>query len=218
MTDTGKETYHHGDLRQAILEAACEHLRTENVDSLSLRALARQIGVSQTAPYRHFDSKNVLFAAVATWGFEILQKDLAAVTLGEATDALQCSEELCLAYLKFSEGHSEKYQLLFNSSLVDFDEYPALQEAGARGFEVLFEVIRRGKQEGFFLNEPESELAATVWSGLHGIASLLQMGRSSEQFQQSSVGSAVEFLDKQRRQAVQRLLQAIRRSKLNTGV
>ena len=45
--------YHHGDLRQAILDAACEHLKHENADTLSLRALAREIGVSQTAPYRH---------------------------------------------------------------------------------------------------------------------------------------------------------------------
>ena len=57
---------HHGDLRLAILKAACEHLRRENSEFLSLQALARGIGVSQTAPYRHFDSKNALFAGIAT--------------------------------------------------------------------------------------------------------------------------------------------------------
>ena len=46
--ESGKESYHHGDLRQAILEAACQHLRTQNTDSLSLRALARKIGVELT--------------------------------------------------------------------------------------------------------------------------------------------------------------------------
>ena len=74
-----REKYHHGDLRQAILDCSCEHLlRNSGTDCLSMRAIAREIGVSATAPYRHFESKNALFAGIATLGLEILESQLRA--------------------------------------------------------------------------------------------------------------------------------------------
>jgi AcrR family transcriptional regulator len=212
MTDSEdqRDSYHHGDLRQAILDAACEYLGKANADSLSLRALARKIGVSQTAPYRHFDSRNALFAAIATWGFNILEEDLRKAQ--ENSQALGSGEVLiatAMAYLAFSESHREKYQLFFNSSLVDFEEYEDLQLAGDSCFEVMLEMIRQGKNEGVFLDRPEEELAATIWSGLHGMASLLPLNRNGENFVDRSVGKAVSFLVRDRREAVSRLLNSI---------
>ena len=68
--------YHHGDLRQALINAACKQLHLVNADALSMRALARDVGVSPAAPFRHFESKTALFAAVATYGFDLLTVDL----------------------------------------------------------------------------------------------------------------------------------------------
>ena len=65
-------TYHHGDLRRALLDAAVRHIATDGVDALSLRALARDVGVTHAAPYRHFESKGHLLAAIAEEGFQIL--------------------------------------------------------------------------------------------------------------------------------------------------
>ena len=104
-------SYHYGDLRLAILKAACEHLRRENAESLSLRALARGIGVSQTAPYRHFDSNNALFAGIATWGFQILSGQMQA-SLEDQTSPVDSLLNLGRCYLNFSSEHDEKYQLL----------------------------------------------------------------------------------------------------------
>ena len=124
MTETSDDlpgSYHHGDLRLAILKAACDHLRRENAESLSLRALARGIGVSQTAPYRHFDSKNALFAGIATWGFQILSGQMQA-SLADQTSPMESFLSLGRCYLDFSREHAEKYQLFFDSSLVEFGE------------------------------------------------------------------------------------------------
>ena len=65
-------SYHHGNLRTALLEKAKEHLIEKGPDKISLRALAREIGVSQTAPYRHFPDKTMLLAALAAEGFKQL--------------------------------------------------------------------------------------------------------------------------------------------------
>ena len=130
MTETSDDlpgSYHHGDLRLAILKAACDHLRRENAESLSLRALARGIGVSQTAPYRHFDSKNALFAGIATWGFQILGGQMKA-SLADRTSPMESFLSLGRCYLDFAREHAEKYQLFFDSSLVEFGEYPSVDE------------------------------------------------------------------------------------------
>ncbi|MFT7220424.1 MAG: AcrR family transcriptional regulator [Candidatus Azotimanducaceae bacterium] len=191
--DTLKERYHHGDLRQALLDAACAHLREENADTLSLRALARQIGVSQTAPYRHFDSRNALFAGIATEGFQILERELKQAKASQK-DAASGFVELGVAYLRFSVAHKEKYQLFFESSLVEVDEYPALQAASEGSFNLLLELIREGQQSGEFKDGSEEALAALTWSNLHGIASLLQINREAEGFLERPVGRALNYL------------------------
>src|SRR5688572_2247793 len=73
---TPPRAYHHGDLRRALLDAALTILRTEGLDALTLRAAARAAGVSQTAPYRHFDDRTALLAGVAEDGFVRLRERL----------------------------------------------------------------------------------------------------------------------------------------------
>jgi AcrR family transcriptional regulator len=206
---TGRDRYHHGDLHQAILEAACLHLRTQNADSLSLRALAREIGVSQTAPYRHFDSKNALFAAVATWGFRILEGDLAQMSSNLTLSASQAMVELGMTYLRFAENHAEKYQLCFDSSLVEFDEYSELQAASAKCFDHLSALIRRGIQSGEFEQRAEEELAAIAWAGLHGLASLSRSSRPRDGIEESATLRAIDYLIKDQRGVVTSMLRAI---------
>ncbi len=204
-----REKYHHGDLRQAILTAACEHLRTENADTLSLRALARNIGVSQTAPYRHFDSKNALFAGIATWGFELLEAYLADHVKQSPDDPQTAMIEMGMAYLDFSVTHPEKYQLFFDSSMVDFEEYSDLQEASGRCFDLMLRVIHQGQEAGLYRPGKVENLAAQIWSGLHGVASLMQLTSDREAFLQKPTGKAIRYLAEERRRVVSDLLKTI---------
>jgi AcrR family transcriptional regulator len=211
MTETSDDspgTYHHGDLRQAILKAACDHLQRENAESLSLRALAREIGVSQTAPYRHFDSKNALFAGIATWGFQILGGQMQA-SLADQTSPMESFLTLGHCYLDFSREHAEKYQLFFDSSLVEFDEYPQLQEASGVCFDHLLDVIRLGKQDGLFAEREEEEIAAIIWAGLHGMASLLQLDHRRQGVIERPVGRAIRFLAEEQNQTLNLLLRSV---------
>ncbi len=207
-SDDPSGSYHHGDLRQAILEAACDHLRQENADTLSLRALAREIGVSQTAPYRHFDSKNALFAGVATWGFQILGSQMQA-SLADDMSPKESFLTLGHCYLNFSRAHAEKYQLFFDSSLVEFDEYPELQEASGLCFDHLLDVIRLGKQDGLFIEQEKEEIAAITWAGLHGMASLLQLDHKRQGLVDRPVGRAIRFLAEEQDQTLNLLLRSV---------
>ena len=175
MNNTNKEerAYHHGDLRQSLIDAACRHLRESGADTLSLRALARDVGVSQTAPYRHFESKNALFAAIATYGFKMMAVELQKATDKHADDVEQAFIEVGLAYINWAQNNSEKYQLFFDSSLVDFPKYKDLQDAGEAAFKVLINIIKEGIEQGVFVDRPLLEMAGTVWAGIHGAASLL---------------------------------------------
>lgn len=211
MTETSDDlpgSYHHGDLRLAILKAACDHLRRENAESLSLRALARGIGVSQTAPYRHFDSKNALFAGIATWGFQILGGQMQA-SLADQTSPMESFLTLGRCYLDFSREHAEKYQLFFDSSLVEFGEYPRLQEASGVCFDHLLDVIRLGQQDRLFIEREEEEIAAIVWAGLHGMASLLQLKHGRQGLADRPVGKAIRFLAEQQDQTLNLLLRSV---------
>ena len=202
-------SYHHGDLRLAILKAACDHLRRENAESLSLRALARGIGVSQTAPYRHFDSKNALFAGIATWGFQILSGQMQA-SLADQTSPMESFLSLGRCYLDFSREHAEKYQLFFDSSLVEFGEYPKLQEASGVCFDHLLDVIRLGQQARLFVEREEKEIASSiVWAGLHGMASLLQLEHGRGDLIDRPVGKAIRFLAEEQDQTLNLLLRSV---------
>ena len=165
--------YHHGDLRQSIIEAACKHLRESGADTLSLRALARDVGVSQTAPYRHFESKTALFAAIAVYGFKLLEIDLRAARDTYPDDIEAAIIEVGLAYIKWATENPEKYQLFFDSSLVDISRYPDLIEAGQDAFEIIGALIKRGIEASLLADKPIELLAGSLWASVHGVASLL---------------------------------------------
>lgn len=168
------KAYHHGDLRQALIDAACKCLKREGADTLSLRALAREIGVSQTAPYRHFESKNALFAAIAIYGFELMKVDCEAARDKHKDDVEAALVEVGLAYVNWALANPEKYQLFFDSSLLDYNAYDDLHTAGNAAFSVVLDLVRRGQDEGVLLDGQPELLAGTLWAGVHGIASLLK--------------------------------------------
>ena len=93
MTESAPtKTYHHGNLRAELLDTAIEQLRENGAEDLSLRALARAIGVSQTAPYRHFADKSELLAAMATRGY----RELYAALREAVSKAPECPNEQML--------------------------------------------------------------------------------------------------------------------------
>lgn len=213
-TSSPKRTYHHGDLRQSLIDAACRYLRENSADTLSLRALAREIGVSQTAPYRHFESRNALFAAIATQGFEMLTADLIAASEREGDNVEEAIIAVGITYVTWAIANPERYQMFFDSSLLDFNEYADLSEAGGSCFEVLLGLIRQGQAEGILIaDHPAQLLAGTVWASVHGTTSLLQKNEKpyTDARKSRSVPQALNAVANNLRAVMEMVLNSVRK-------
>jgi len=158
-------TYHHGTLRPALIAAAQEALNTVAPESISLKALAAQLGVSQPAPYRHFSSREALLAAVATDGFE--QFTAALTEAGREGPESERFERACIAYLRFGYKYPGLYRLMFASHLLKTAEDPSLERASRTAFDSLLDRIEK-------LVAPKliNVTAIWVWSTLHGLVML----------------------------------------------
>lgn len=173
MQEQAAVSYHHGNLRQELLECAERHLISNGISKLSLRALAREIGVSQTAPYRHFEDKDALLAALATDGFHRLfdrvSDELAGRTLHSAL------RDLGMAYLDFAIQHTEIFRLMFGPGLQPRNKYPELFAAGREAIMKVNRLIESShKDQDQPLSRDEAlSLSHTAWAGVHGVATLM---------------------------------------------
>ena len=157
-----RATYHHGDLRTALVSAA-EGLLASGA-TLSLRAVAKAAGVSHAAPYHHFANLDALLAAVATRGFHDLAADMEAAHPGVDTAARLVGH--FTAYVAFALARPAAFRLMFSPLLQHKADHPALQAAADGAFEVLRKAAHAHVAEG------ADELALAGWSLAHGLASL----------------------------------------------
>jgi len=166
-------TYHHGDLRSAMLRAAGKVLEKEGLAGLSLRDLARRAGVSHNAPYRHFPDRDSLLAALAAEGFQ---------QLGEAMQG-RSGKEMGEAYVRFALDNPERFRLMFGGA-VPIAKYPELQAAASATHAALVEA---------FKDHPRPEVAAAAaWALVHGLAHLKLDGHLAAQSAAEVIG-AVRF-------------------------
>lgn len=166
------ETYHHGDLRAALVDAGISLLRSGGADAVTLRAVAREAGVSHAAPYRHFSNRDQLFAEVATPCLEDLGRRLEDAAGTADGDAGVRIRNLGRAYLAFAIERPEEYRLIFGSRVAAFDAHEGLSRASKAAFGVLVTAIEAGQAKGRIVAGPAAGLATFAWATLHGLAGL----------------------------------------------
>jgi AcrR family transcriptional regulator len=161
---TSERTYHHGDLRRALLTAALDVVAADGPDALSLRDLARRAGVSHAAPAHHFKDRTGLLTAVAAEGYALFADALAG-----APDL----RERGVAYVRFAARHPAHFQVMFRPELYRADD-PALLAAKSRATEAL----RAGISDLPDATRGEDARLAGIaaWSLAHGFATLLLTG------------------------------------------
>jgi AcrR family transcriptional regulator len=158
-------SYHHGHLRESLLDAADAWLATHDAAALTLREIAKAAGVSHAAPYHHFPSLAHLRAAVAERAFLRLADAMAAAA-GTRTSGTRMLA-ICDAYVETARAHPAQFRLMFGPLLACKAEHPGLQAAAARAFQVLAEAALAHDPKGGV------ELALTGWSLAHGASHLL---------------------------------------------
>ncbi len=169
MSTLTAKSYHHGELRTALVDAALALLTEGGADALSLRAVARRAGVSAMAPYRHYPDKEALLAAVAVHGFDGLRD-----ALGAADGAVPADEALvaqAVAYVRYAEEHPALFRLMFGPARLG--THPALHAAGEAAYDVL--AARVAAQTP--ADADREACALGCWSLVHGLASLFLDGR-----------------------------------------
>ena len=173
-----RRSYHHGDLRRALVEAALSLLtRTQRWD-FSLREVARSAKVSHNAPYSHFASKRDLLAAVAARGYQILEARTLIAVRGKRR-AAHALKAMTIAYLRFGTANPAHYRLMFGPTLQGQDgRLPSeVIRAFASSEAVCREVLKQGSEGGAF-RIPQNDPAAletsviAVWSLVHGLTML----------------------------------------------
>lgn len=175
-----KQAYHHGNLRQALVDAAVRILEAEGLSALSLRRIARDVGVSQAAPYSHFKDKSELLQAVCSAGHEIFYQRM----VKEAGDSEGPAyiAGLGRGYIYFALENPALFELMFSGNLLDNPEVPdpGSDPANGQGYRLLDEGLARYPIPLF---PADGTSRALSWGVVHGLASLL-LGQkmSAEQF------------------------------------
>jgi AcrR family transcriptional regulator len=164
--------YHHGNLREALIEAALSLIAEKGPAGFTVAEAARLAGVSPAAPYRHFRDADALLAEVALRGFERFTAVLASAWDNGRPSTLRAFEALGRAYLAFARDEPAYYAAMFETRIA-FDSHPGLLAASDRAFAILREAAERLTAELPAGQRPPSLMVALhVWALSHGIASL----------------------------------------------
>jgi len=164
-------SYHHGDLRQALVDATLTIVEREGTGAVSLSAVARRVGVSPQASYNHFPEKGALLAAAAVEVMRVLALEVRGA-LEAAAGPGERFEAAGIAYVRFAKANAAKFRLLGAPELANKAAYPALLAAHEDAFGVLFEAIEVCQKAGLVRKSDPRRLAIAAWSTVHGVAHL----------------------------------------------
>lgn len=160
----GPVPYHHGDLRRALIDAAMAALRESGADGIGLRDVARRAGVSAAAPYRHFENRAALLAAVAADGFEAFRREQDLAREGLAEDNQLAA--MAHAYVRFALANPPLFRLMFSAGL-EMGRHPELRAAADAAYAPLARAAARED------NVAPEEVAVAAWAFVHGLSMLL---------------------------------------------
>ena len=169
-------TYHHGDLKAALVEAAAAIVRTKGLEALTLREVARRTGVSAAAPYRHFPDRRALVAAVAERGFR---------RLGEAMEEGMKSaggragfRQVAVSYVEFGLANPAEYRVMFGPEVADTGDFPSLRETSRGVLGGVAGVVSHLQKAGLIGPGDAWKIAVALWSMLHGLVILVLDGQT----------------------------------------
>ena len=172
-------SYHHGNLRRAVIDAALGIVAEYGINALTVREVAKRAGVSRTAPYRHFENKDALLAVLAQEGFEKFYVAEADGLRQAPLEPLQRLQALGVACILFAAAQPTYYRLMFNPITVTLDRsrYPELHAAAIKTFEVLVAVVVECQQIQCVKAHDPKQLAQVLWALVHGAAMLIIDGQ-----------------------------------------
>jgi AcrR family transcriptional regulator len=174
-----RETYHHGDLKNALIQAALEIVAAEGVYGLTLRKAARRAGVSHNAPYAHFADKQALIAAIVLEGHKKIQTILEAVVAQYPNDPLKQLANLAWAYVQFGIESPAHYKMTFSGLLENEKKYPAFVDLSKNNLYLISKIVADCQAAGVLVTGSQDMglTALSAWGLIHGLVSLMIEGQ-----------------------------------------
>ena len=175
--------YHHGNLKEALIEAARALVAEFGPQGFSLAEAARRAGVSAAAPYRHFTDRQALMGEIARQGYLTLGSKLHEAWNDGLPNPATAFLRMGAAYLSFAASDPAAYAAMFQSGLTP-SEPPALKEASDKAFAILVAAASRlgARQPGGGAPADPRQIALHVWALAHGMATLCKSGNSTGPF------------------------------------
>ncbi|MEU0241552.1 TetR/AcrR family transcriptional regulator [Nocardiopsis sp. NPDC006198] len=191
MSDPNEERpYHHGNLRAVLLDAAERCLRERGADQLSLRDLAREVGVSHAAPRRHFSDRQALLDALAESGFAQLDTALRTALAGAGEDFPARVRVAMTAYTRFATENAALLELMYSSK--HRPGATRIIEAAEAPFGLMADLIEQGQDEGALRAGDPERIGLVLFATLQGIASIINGNFVGPDMLDALVETAVE--------------------------
>ncbi len=168
-----KLSYHHGDLKRVLLEVAIFLLKKEGYQSLSLRKIASLAGVSQSAPYRHYNDLEELYADIAREGFNNLTTRLKKVKNRYSRYPLVQFRESGIAYVEFAIKNPDLFQIMYGNQIISHSKYDFLIQAEEEAFLILKNILMECKEKELIKTDKIEDASMSAWTLVHGVAVLL---------------------------------------------
>ncbi len=194
MTD---RPYHHGHLRAALLDEAERTLRERGVEGLSLRDLARQVGVSHAAPRRHFPEREALLDALAETGFVRLGEEVRAAVDDAGADVRAQLRAVATVYVRFAIRDAALLELMFSNKAAG---RATTREQATGLFAAFGDLISRGQEAGVLPSGDPDRLSLLVIATMQGIAALVSSGRIPAEQGDALIDDAIALLTHSREQ------------------
>lgn len=190
----GDSPYHHGALHDALLQAAEKLLERDGLPGLTLRAVAREAGVSHAAPTHHFGDLTGLLSELAAIGYR--QFNMAMMAANAAGTAQEKGMASAKAYVGYAQAHPGMYGLMFRTERLDM-ERPSLREAANAAFAGLARGVGANRQEQIAIDALSLQQAGAIahaWSLVHGFTMLLLEGRMADILRRLPKGTTMDQL------------------------
>jgi AcrR family transcriptional regulator len=192
------DRYHHGNLRNELVATAVSIIERDGPEALTLRAVAKRLRVSQTAPYRHFASKEQMLVAVAAEGFHALLNQMRERQAQVGADPMRWYVEMGVTYLTFALSQRAHFRVMYATRPSEFSG-GAVAEAGRLAFKLLVDSVVACQEAGKARAGDPSIIAVKAWGYVHGLTCLFIEGLLPRRLQEEAVAELVRqmpvFLD-----------------------
>ncbi len=178
---TKRRGYHHGNLRQALIDSALALIREKGVQGVTIREAARRAGVSSGAPYRHFPDKQALLEAVAGQGLELLAEMRDRQIAGAGQDPVARFRAMGVAYVKFAVAHPSHFRVMTDPELAGDNQPDVLREETAANERAIRSILDASKKSGQVREADTDVLMLAAQCLVHGLARMLVDGQLPNQ-------------------------------------